>query len=125
MDIVRNDFIDSKTFSAYVADIFRDKKIEDLTKEELVLLFMILLRDFYNYKLTMDHLSNYSSWIADHSKEHGDSVFDNALVAAFELTYYVRKVGESAGADRQLSGFLKTIKEYFEENKDKIKNWKE
>lgn len=117
MDIVTNDFIGAKSFSEYVSDNFGDK--QDLTVEDFERLFLIFIKDFYSYKLSLDHLSNYASWISDRTVKM-DVSYGNILVSAFELTYYIRKIDYSDRAGEQFISFLTEVKQYFEQNKHKL-----
>lgn len=117
MDIVTNDFIGAKSFSEYVSDNFGDK--QDLTVEDFERLFLIFIKDFYSYKLSLDHLSNYASWISDRTVKM-DVSYGNILVSAFELTYYIRKIDYSGRAGEQFISFLTEVKQYFEQNKHKL-----
>lgn len=117
VDIVTNNFICAKTFSKYVADNFRDK--HDLTADDYERLFLIFIQDFYSYKLSLDHLSNYASWISDRTVQM-NAEYADVLVSAFELTYYIRKISYSNKAGEQLSVFMSEVKKYFEKNKYKL-----
>lgn len=117
MDIVTNDFIGAKTFSQYVTDTFGNK--QDLNADDYERLFLIFIKDFYSYKLSLDHLSNYASWISDHTAKMGVS-YEDILVSALELTYYIRKIDYSDRASAQFITFLTEVKQYFEQNKHKL-----
>ena len=117
MNTVKNDFINAKTFTEYVEYYFGHK--QDLSAEEYEILFLIFIKDYYSYKLTLDHLSSYASWINDKTINLNTD-YAEWLVSAFELTYYVRQIGYSDTASQQFAVFVTEVKNYFETNKHKL-----
>ncbi len=120
METIKTDFLNIKPLNDYMIGLFGDRKISDLSREETEKLFLVLTKDFYEYRLTLDHHSSYSSWLADNLTEHKDEELDHLLVYASELGYLSRRMGESETAGEELVTYLKILKEYYTRNGESI-----
>lgn len=117
-------------FSEYFYDQLKIvlKSSKQFSHTEVRLVFLAVLKDFLDKKITTNFLSSASAQLyyelnkpSDFNSNNTSQSLGNALDDAEELEYYQENKDKNESDKKMYEGILKNLKEYFKENKDLLK----